>query len=152
MKVWKIFFIYLTILASRQAFAAQAPLMGHYKNFKTAIYIVVNATNSFSDPQRLQQEFDRTMAQVKFDKVYLEVYRDKTFADESKLDGIIKFFHDHGVEVWGGITLAAGGKGGQFGTFDYELPADRAECKRAVEMAARHFDHVILDDFFFYNS
>ncbi len=124
----------------------------HYKNFKTAIYIVVNATRSFSDLKRLQREFDRTMAQVKFDKVYLEVYRDKQFADESKLDGIKKFFTDHGVEVWGGITLAKGGHGGQFGTFDYENPEDRAECKKAVEMAARHFDHVILDDFFFYTS
>src|SRR6266852_6098033 len=82
---------------------------GHYKNFKTAIYIVVNATKSFADPKRLQQEFDRTMAQVKFDKVYLEVYRDKQFADESSLDGTIQFFKDHGVEVWGGITLSAGG-------------------------------------------
>ena len=126
---------------------------GHYRNFKTAIYIVVNATNSFADRNRLQREFDRAMAQVKFDKVYLEVYRDKQFADESTLDGTIRFFHDHGVEVWGGITLSAGGgKGGQFGTFDFEKPADRAECKRAVEMAARHFDHVILDDFFFYTS
>jgi hypothetical protein len=152
MKAFIVFLFGLGLLAAWPAGADQTTHPGHYKNFKTAIYIVVNATNSFSDPQRLQQEFDRTMAQVKFDKVYLEVYRDKTFADESKLDGIIKFFHDHGVEVWGGITLAAGGKGGQFGTFDYELPADRAECKKAVEMAARHFDHVILDDFFFYTS
>ncbi len=126
---------------------------GHYKNFKTAIYIVVNATRSFSDLQRLQREFDRTMAQVKFDKVYLEVYRDKQFADESTLDGIKKFFTDHGVEVWGGITLAKGGHGGQFGTFDYErFRRTGPKCKKAVEMAARHFDHVILDDFFFYTS
>jgi len=152
MKTFKSIMIILTLLSLLPVGAGPTTTQGHYKNFKTAIYIVVNATNSFSDPQRLQQEFDRTMAQVKFDKVYLEVYRVKNFADESKLDGIIKFFHDHGVEVWGGITLAAGGKGGQFGTFDYELPADRAECKRAVEMAARHFDHVILDDFFFYTS
>ncbi len=139
------------VLASPFASAEEAA--GHYKNFKTAIYIVVNATKSFADPKRLQQEFDRAMAQVKFDKVYLEVYRDKQFADESTLDATIKFFKDHGVEVWGGITLSAGGgKGGQFGTFDFEKPADRAECKRAVEMAARHFDHVILDDFFFYTS
>ncbi len=52
----------------------------------------------------------------------------------------------------GGITLAAGGQGGQFGTFDYENPADRAECERAVRLIARHFDEVILDDFFFYTS
>ena len=126
---------------------------GHYQNFKTAIYITVGTTKSFSDPKKLEREFNRVMGQVKFDKVYLEVYRDKNFCDESQLEAIKKFFTDHGVEVWGGITLSAGGgKGGQFGTFDFEKPADRAECKRAVEIAARHFDHVILDDFFFYTS
>ena len=52
----------------------------------------------------------------------------------------------------GGITLAAGGSGGQFGTFDYETPGDRAECERAVRLIARHFDEVILDDFFFYTT
>jgi len=36
-------------------------------------------------------------------------------------------------------------EGGQFGTFDYESPRDREECRRAVELAARHFDEVILD-------
>ena len=53
----------------------------------------------------------------------------------------------------GGLTLSAGGgAGGQFGTFDFEKRADRDECKKAVEIAARHFDTVILDDFFFYTS
>ena len=52
----------------------------------------------------------------------------------------------------GGLTLSAGGGGGQFGTFDYEKRADRDECKKAVQLAARHFDTVILDDFFFYTS
>ncbi len=127
--------------------------LGHYKNFKTAIYITVYSTKSFSDPARLEKEFNRAMGQVKFDKVYLEVYRDKNFCDETTLETIKKFFTDRGVEVWGGITLSAGGgKGGQFGTFDLEKPGDRAECKKAVEIAARHFDHVILDDFFFYTS
>jgi hypothetical protein len=54
--------------------------------------------------------------------------------------------------VAGGLTLSAGGGGGQFGTFDYENRADRDECKKAVQLAARHFDTVILDDFFFYTS
>jgi len=135
------------------AYAEDTTPLGHYKNFKTALYITVGSTKSFSDSKRLEQEFNRAMGQVKFDKVYLEVYRDKNFCDESALDGIKKFFNDHGVEVWGGITLSAGGgKGGQFGTFDFAKPADRAECKKAVEIAARHFDHVILDDFFFYTS
>src|SRR5206468_11628220 len=30
--------------------------------------------------------------------------------------------------------------------------ADRAECERAVRLISRHFDQIILDDFFFYNT
>ncbi|HEY6924587.1 MAG TPA: hypothetical protein VI653_14035, partial [Steroidobacteraceae bacterium] len=94
----------------------------------------------------------RIAAQVRFDKVYLETYRGGVFADEVSLESIKKFFRAKGIAVSGGITLAKGGHGGQFGTFDYEDASDRAECQRAVELAARHFDEVILDDFFFYTS
>ncbi len=125
---------------------------GQYKNFRVAVYCVVDATQRFADQKVLQAEFDRVMARVKFDKVYLEVYRDRRFADEATLDKIKKFFTDRGIVVEGGLTLSAGGGGGQFGTFDYEKPADRDECKKAVQMAARHFDTIVLDDFFFYTS
>jgi len=132
---------------------ARPAAAGQYQNFRVAVYCVVDATQRFADQKLLKTEFDRVMARVKFDKVYLEVYRDKRFADEATLERIKKFFTDRGVVVEGGLTLSAGGgKGGQFGTFDFEKPADRDECKRAVEIAARHFDTVILDDFFFYTS
>ena len=134
--------------------AAPVPpaLAGQYKNFRVAVYCVVDATQRFADEKVLKAEFDRVMARVKFDKVYLEVYRDRRFADEATLDRIKKFFTDRGIVVEGGLTLSAGGGGGQFGTFDYEKRADRDECKKAVQIAARHFDTVILDDFFFYTS
>jgi hypothetical protein len=133
------------------SFVPQA-LAGRYKNFRVAVYCVVDATRRFANEQVLKAEFDRVMARVKFDKVYLEVYRDRRFADEATLEKIKKFFTDHGVAVAGGLTLSAGGGGGQFGTFDYENSADRDECKKAVQLAARHFDTVILDDFFFYTG
>jgi hypothetical protein len=143
----------LLIVCSLSASApSAAPAAGQYKNFRVAIYCVVDATRRFADEKVLRAEFDRVMARVKFDKVYLEVYRDRRFADESTLEPIKKFFTDRGVAVAGGLTLSAGGGGGQFGTFDYENRADRAECQKAVELAARHFDTVILDDFFFYTS
>jgi hypothetical protein len=134
------------------ASAVPRALAGQYKNFRVAIYCVVDATRRFADEKVLQAEFDRVMARVKFDKVYLEVYRDRRFADEATLERIKKFFTERNVAVAGGLTLSAGGGGGQFGTFDYENRADRDECKKAVELAARHFDTVILDDFFFYTS
>ena len=124
---------------------------GQYENFKVAVYIPVQITRSLADPQRLADDWNRLM-QIKIDKVYLETYRDHQWADDATVEPIKKFFMDKGVQVSGGITLAAGGTGGQFGTFDYEDPKDRDECKKAVEQAARHFDEIILDDFFFYTT
>jgi hypothetical protein len=123
-----------------------------YRNFKAAIYITVTSTRQLADPKTREQQYQRIAAQVRFDKVYLETYRGGVFADEASLESIKKFFRSKGIAVSGGITLAKGGQGGQFGTFDYEDASDRAECRRAVELTARHFDEVILDDFFFYTS
>lgn len=126
---------------------------GHYQNFDVAIYIVAStAQRQLSDPKVLEAQYERAASQLKFDKVYLEAYRDHLFLDEKVLVATKQFFERKGVKVAGGLTLAKGGQGGQFGTFDYENPEDRAECQRAVELAARHFDEIILDDFFFYTS
>jgi hypothetical protein len=131
---------------------AMASAHGAYRNFTAAIYIPVMATRQLADAQTLERQYARIAGQLRFDKVYLEVYRGGQFADEASLARIKKFFAAHGIAVSGGVTLAAAGHGGQFGTFDYENPQDRAECQRAVELAARNFDEVILDDFFFYTT
>ena len=131
------------------AFAKPAP---QYQHFKTAIYIPVSVARPLADPKVFAKQFAQAMHNVPFDKVYLEVYRDRQFATDAEIDTIKKEFEAKGIEVAGGMTLAAGGFNGQFGTFDYELPGDRAECQKAVEMAARHFNEVIMDDFFFYTS
>jgi hypothetical protein len=121
-----------------------------YKNFRAAIYIPVNGTKRLADPAAFAREFARVSSQLKFDKVYIEAYRDRQFATDAELVAVKRAFEAKGIQASGGVTLAAGGwPGGQFGTFDYENPADRAECERAVRLAARHFDEVILDDFFF---
>ena len=125
---------------------------GAYRNFRAAIYIPVGATKKLADPAEFEREFARVSSQLKFDKVYIEAYRDRVFATDAELDTVKREFAAKGVQTSGGITLAAGGSGGQFGTFDYENAADRAECERAVRLIARHFDEVILDDFFFYTS
>jgi hypothetical protein len=129
---------------------AAAP--GKYANFRTAIYVVVGTTKQLADPAEFARQYDRMQRQMKFDKVYVEAYRNHIFATDAELDAVKKAFEAKGIIVAGGITLAAGGKNGQFGTFDYEDPADRAECQKASELAARHFNEVILDDFFFYTS
>ena len=123
-----------------------------YKNFRAAIYITVGDTKRLADPMAFARDFARVSSQLTFDKVYIEAYRDRAFATDAELETVKREFQARGIQTSGGITLAAGGSGGQFGTFDYESPADRAECERAVRLIARHFDEVILDDFFFYTS
>ena len=132
--------------------AAQAAKPGHYQHFKTAIYIPVNVTRQLADPKVFEHQYARAMSQVPFDKVYIETYRDLHFASDAEIDAVKRQFQAKGVEVAGGVTLAAGGFNGQFMTFDYELPEHRKMAKQAMEQAARHFDAVILDDFFFYPS
>src|SRR5256885_16164686 len=132
-------------LSAAQAHAAA------YKNFRAAIYIPVNSTKRLADPAAFAHEFARVSAQLKFDKVYIEAYRSRQFATGAELQAVKRQFQAKGIQTSGGVTLAAGGwPGGQFGTSDYENPVDRAECERAVRLIARHFDQVILDDFFFY--
>ena len=133
------------------AFLAPAEA-AQYKNFRTAIYVVVNTTKQLADPKVFATEFDRMQHQLKFDKVYVEVYRNHLFATDAEIETVKKAFAAKGIIVAGGVTLAAGDKNGQFGTFDYEDAADRDECKKASILAAQHFDEVILDDFFFYTS
>jgi hypothetical protein len=148
MRLQRIVAVYLSLVCLL-AVPAEAQ---SYKNFRAAIYITVGDTKRLADPATFNRDFQRVSSQLKFDKVYIEAYRNHLFATDSELDAVKREFKAKGIQTSGGITLAAGGAGGQFGTFDYENPADRAECERAVRLIARHFDEVILDDFFFYTS
>ena len=124
----------------------------NYRNFKTAIYITVGDTRRLADRTTFERQFARVASQLDFDKVYVEGYRDNVFATDSEIEAVKREFQAKGIETAGGVTLAAGGPGGQFRTFDYEDPGDRAVAERAVRLVARHFDELILDDFFFYNT
>jgi hypothetical protein len=124
---------------------------GHYTNFEVAIYIPVGVVRSFENPQKLQDDWNRISTQLKVDKVYIEVQRDRNLADDELLERVKKFFLDHGVQVAGGMALSDGGFG-QFKSFCYTDPADRQFIQKASELSARHFDEVIQDDFFFVNT
>ncbi len=122
---------------------------GNHTNFDVAIYIPVNIVQSFADQQKLADDWARISRQLKVDKVYIEAQRDRRMADDALLEQVKKFFLDHGVKVAGGMALSDGSIGGQFKSFCYTDPQDRAFVQGAAELAARHFDEVIQDDFFF---
>ena len=121
---------------------------GNYTNFNVAIYIPVGAVQRFDNLENLTNDWNRINRQLKVDKVYIEAQRNRTLATEAELETVKKFFVDRGVKVAGGMALLDGGFG-QFHSFCYTDPADRQFIKGAAELAARHFDEIIQDDFFF---
>jgi hypothetical protein len=125
---------------------------GQYTNFAVAVYIPVGVVQSFQQPKKLEEDWTRLSRQLKVDKVYIEVQRDKNLADDALLERVKKFFLDHGVQVAGGMAASDGSIGGQFKSFCYTDPKDRAFIKMGAEHAARHFDELIQDDFFFNNT
>jgi len=120
----------------------------NYQNFAVAIYIPVGAVQRFENPETLRSEWETISRQVKVDKVYIESERDRRVADEQLLDKVKKFFQDRGVRAAGGVTFSDNNSS-QFRSFCYTNPEDRAFVKGIMEMTARHFGEIILDDFFF---
>src|SRR5438445_11557229 len=98
------------ILAILFSFAgAQAAHAAAYRNFRAAIYIPVNGTKRLADPAAFEREFARVSSQLKFDKVYIEAYRNREFATDAELDAVKRALQAKGIQTSGGITLAAGG-------------------------------------------
>jgi len=124
---------------------------GQYKNFRVAIYIPVGVVEQMKDQQWLERTWNTISQQLRVDKVYIETYRSKHIVDEQLIERLKKFFLDHGVAVAGGIAHTAA-DARQFETFSYAEPNEREYVKRISELTARHFDEIILADFFFHMS
>jgi hypothetical protein len=119
--------------------------------FKTAVYIPVNVVLKMRDRAWLESSWAQLSSQVHVDKVYIETYRSRVVADGPLIEEVKKFFVSKGVEVAGGICYSDSDNG-QFVSFTYSKPADRAYVKKISAFVAQHFDEVILDDFFFANT
>ena len=133
-------------LLSASLFAATAE---PHKNFHIAVYIPVTIVQRMhDDPKWLQDSFDKITSQVKVDKVFIETYRSRRIASDETIEQVKKFFLDHGVQVAGGIAYSAD-DGGQFISFSYTDPKEREYVKNVAALTAKHFDDIMLDDFFF---
>jgi len=122
-----------------------------YKNFKVAVYVPEYVVEQMKDPTYLQGTWDTIRGQVMVDKVYLETYRSGRTADDALLDQVKAFFTEQGVEVAGGIGLTVM-ESNNFQSFCYTDPKDRAIVRALAQKTARHFDEIILDDFYFNNT
>jgi len=145
--------------ASRTAWGAATGAQGLAKvvtpaanrNFKVAVYIPVSIVEKMRDRRYLESSWRQISRGVKVGKVYIETYRSREMADGALIESVKKFFEDQGVEVAGGIAYSDRSPG-QFRSFVYTNPADRAHVQHVAEFTARHFNEIILDDFFFNNT
>src|SRR5438270_10586738 len=103
---------FLCFVGTSQTVQARA-----YKNFRVAIYITVGDTKRLADPATFAKDFARVSSQLQFDKVYIEAYRGRVMASDAELETVKREFQAAGIETSGGVTLAAGRSGRQFGTF-----------------------------------
>jgi len=120
----------------------------HYKNFKVAVYSRAYETVKMGDNNWIEPIWNEISRQVKVDKIYLETHRDLLVVDEATLMKAKAFFESRGIETAGGITLTVN-ESNNFETFCYTNPEHRKKIKEIVEFTARHFNELILDDFFF---
>ena len=141
-KVWGRLLLLLMLIST------SASATNHYKNFKVAVYSRAYETAKMGDEKSLEAIWDEISQQVKVDKIYLETHRDLLIVDEKTLLSAKKFFESRGIETAGGITLTVN-ESNNFETFCYTNPEHRKKVKEIVEYTARHFNELILDDFFF---
>ena len=141
--------VFLVVSTCLSSSAAPAPPA--HDQFHVAIYITTDVVEQMKDPAWLQQSWDEISSQVTVDKVYIESYRRGVLADDASLETVKSFFRAHGVEVAGAIAFSHGPKGHD-STFSYTDPKQRAETQHISELTARHFDEILLDDYFSTNT
>lgn len=126
-------------------------MMKGYKNFKAAIYCPVGNLIDL-DLDTFEDSFKWIERHVKVGKVYLETYRHGTTISREKMEKVIEFFKDRGIETSGGITTDAppDGEGG-FDPLCYTSKETHKLLREVVKLTASLFDEFILDDFYFTN-
>jgi hypothetical protein len=134
----------LSMLAGSSAAAAG------YKNFTVSVYARAYEVRQMKDPQWLEQRWAAIEKQVRVGKIYLETHRDGVIPDEETIEQAKRFFTARGIRVAGGITFTQNERD-RFKTFCYSDPDLRKKAREISELTARHFDEIILDDFFFTN-
>ena len=127
------------------------PALAQHKNFTVSVYVRAYEVDKMKDTQWLESSWKTISSQLDVDKIYLETHRDMLLVDDATLEKAKKFFLKQGLEVAGGITYTIS-EPNDFETFSYSDPKDREWVKKVAETTARHFDEMLLDDFFFTSS
>jgi hypothetical protein len=135
--------------ASRPCRAAPPP----FHSFKVTVYIPVQAVKRMAqDPAWMRSSWQTISSRLHVDQVFIEDYRSGVSADDATIAQVKQFFVSHGVAVAGGMAMLNAGRSAQFQTLDYTVAADRKLASRMSALLARHFDTVVLDDLYFFNT
>lgn len=134
--------IVVSVLLGNSVFAQ------NYKGFKVSVYTRAYEVQKMEDPAWLESTWKTISSQLDVDKIYLETHRDLLIVDEKTLNNAKKFFESKGIETAAGITYTID-ESNLFETFCYSNPEHLKKAQEIIEHSARHFDEVILDDFFF---
>ena len=131
--------------------AAAAP--AKFKHFQVTVYIPVNIVKRMAaHPGWLRSSWARISRNLPVNQVFIESFRSDDIASGQQLETVKRFFRARGVQVAGGIAWSGPGGYGQFRSLCYTDPATRAMVRRVSALTARHFNQIILDDFFFNNT
>ena len=120
----------------------------NYKNFTVSVYIRAQEVRQMKDLDWLAARWSVLEKQVHVGKVYLETLRDQIVPDEEALTKAKQFFQSKGIKTAGGLATVRSERN-HFQTYCYTTTEDRRKLKEVIEYTARHFDEIILDDFFF---
>jgi len=144
-----------TMSSMVRSFAAVLILLNHfhatagkYEHFKVSVYARAYEVQKMSDPGWLHDSWETISSQLDVDKIYLETHRDLLVVDDETLENAKLFFRSKGIEVAGGITYTID-ESNLFQTYCYSNPEYLEKAKAVIEHTAKHFDEIILDDFFF---
>ncbi len=125
--------------------------MEKFKNFKLASLVYAYYLNGKSEEQ-LQADIDFYQTYMPLNKAYIENHRGLIEIPDEQLQMVKRVFQRNGIETSGCITttqLVGERKPSIFDTPCFTDPAHRAKLVECVETAARNFDEIIFDDYFF---
>ena len=141
----------LAVLLAVGAWAVPLQAQHNYKSFIVSTYATQGTVQGLMDGNTDPAASWATLTRnLKVDKIYIEVMRNHTLVDEAGLEKLKKFYQDQGAQVCGGLAYSISEFNG-FQGFDYADPENRDFAKKAAEMAARHFDEILLDDYYFFD-
>jgi hypothetical protein len=119
-----------------------------YINFNVAVYVRAQEVEQMKNLDWLAPRWAALEKQVHVDKVYLETLRDQLVPDEAALSKAKQFFEGKGIKTAGGLATVTSERN-HFQSLCYSSQEDRRKLKEVIQYTARHFDEIILDDFFF---